>query len=53
MIDFETVIEGSINWSENDESNLETVSIIRSRKMAIKFSEEFISLIQKIRQEEK
>lgn len=44
VIDLQTVITGSYNWSKAAEYNDENISIIRSRKVATAYSKEFIKL---------
>lgn len=42
IIDSKTVINGSYNWSNSAEYHNENITVIRSRKLAEKFSEQFI-----------
>jgi len=44
IIDIKTVLTGSYNWSRAAEYNDENISIIRSRKVAIAYSKEFVRL---------
>ena len=44
IIDFETVVHGSYNWTKKAQYNRETLEVVNSREQATKFADEFISL---------
>jgi len=44
IIDLQTVINGSYNWTNAAEYNDENITIIRNRKITEKFAEQFINL---------
>jgi phosphatidylserine/phosphatidylglycerophosphate/cardiolipin synthase-like enzyme len=46
VIDLETVVHGSYNWSKKAQYNKETLSVEHSRDIAERFADEFISLKQ-------
>lgn len=47
IIDKRVTISGSYNWSVNAQSNLENISVIEGRDIAIRFLEEFNKIIKK------
>ncbi len=44
LIDFETVIHGSYNWTKKAQYNRETLEVVENRELALKFADEFILL---------
>ena len=44
IIDLQTVIHGSYNWTNNAKYNDETIAIENSRELAEKFAKQFIKL---------
>ena len=44
VIDFETVVHGSYNWTRKAQYNRETLEVVNSREQAAKFADEFIAL---------
>ena len=44
VIDFKKVIHGSYNWTNNDQYNNESITIVDSRELAEEFAEHFIKL---------
>ncbi|GJM33632.1 MAG: hypothetical protein DHS20C18_26330 [Saprospiraceae bacterium] len=44
IVDFNTVIHGSYNWTMKAQYNNETISIVENRETAYKFADEFIKI---------
>ena len=48
IIDLDKVVHGSFNWSKKAEYNKETVEVVKSRKSAEDFAEQFKKLYLEI-----
>lgn len=48
IIDFQTVIHGTFNWTKAANFNKETIAVVKNRTTAETFADEFMSIKKKI-----